>query len=172
MEPLQPRHHHIEQDDVGQLGIGELQSGRPVIGRDDLEILARQLGFEELDVEFDVVDDEDARSHGNSACSRETEILRHQARKRSTVRRKLATEIGLAIYASQPPPRIFSSSPFIANAVTAMTGIERRSSSSLSHLVTSSPEISGSWISIRMRSGRCSRAILSASTPSRVCSVW
>ena len=33
------------------------------------------------------------------------------------------------------------------------------------------PEISGSWISIRIRSGRCSRAKARAWRPSRVCSV-
>ena len=53
-----------------------------------------------------------------------------------------------------------SSSPFMANAVTAITGMSRSSSSSLSHLVTSRPETSGSWMSIRIRSGRCSRAML------------
>ena len=34
-----------------------------------------------------------------------------------------------------------------------MTGIWASSSSSFSHLVTSRPEISGSWMSIRIRSG-------------------
>ena len=50
--------------------------------------------------------------------------------------------------------RMRSSSPFMANAVTATTGMDRRSSSSFSHLVTSSPETSGSWISMRIKSGR------------------
>jgi two-component system cell cycle response regulator DivK len=40
-------------------------------------------------------------------------------------------------------------------AVTAMIGMEESSSSSFSHLVTSRPLISGSWMSIKMRSGRC-----------------
>jgi two-component system cell cycle response regulator DivK len=38
---------------------------------------------------------------------------------------------------------------------TLMTGMLLSSSSSLSHLVTSRPDTSGSWMSIRMRSGRC-----------------
>ena len=38
------------------------------------------------------------------------------------------TEIGLDKYASHPPSRMRSSSPFMANAVTATTGIERNSS--------------------------------------------
>ena len=38
-------------------------------------------------------------------------------------------------------------------AVTATTGMAFSESSSFSHLVTSRPETSGSWISIRIRSG-------------------
>ena len=49
------------------------------------------------------------------------------------------TEIGFERYASQPPSRMRSSSPFMAKAVTAMTGMARSSGSSLSHLVTSRP---------------------------------
>ena len=37
----------------------------PVEGGDDLEILGRQLGFEQLDVREDVVDDQDAGGHGS-----------------------------------------------------------------------------------------------------------
>ena len=36
----------------------------------------------------------------------------------------LGTEIGFDMYPSQPPCRILSSSPFMAKAVTAMTGME------------------------------------------------
>ena len=61
--------------------------------------------------------------------------------------------MGFEMYPSQPPERMRSSSPFMAKAVTAITGMWFRSSSSFSHLVTSSPEISGSWMSMRMRSG-------------------
>ncbi|MBV8778118.1 MAG: diguanylate cyclase, partial [Alphaproteobacteria bacterium] len=63
LEPVHPRHHHVEQDDVGQFGFGELQRGGSVERRNHLEILARQLGFEQLDVQFDVVNDEDAGGH-------------------------------------------------------------------------------------------------------------
>src|SRR5262249_12039560 len=65
-------------------------------------------------------------------------------RKRRMVSMNLATEIGFDKYASQPPSRIRSSSPFIPNPVTATTGMALSSGSSLSHLVTSSPETSGS----------------------------
>src|SRR6185437_5557387 len=74
----------------------------------------------------------------------------------------LPTEIGFDRYASHPPSRMRSSSPFIAKAVTATTGMALSSASSLSHLVTSRPETSGSWMSIRIRSGRYLRARSSA----------
>src|SRR5262249_50752051 len=57
-------------------------------------------------------------------------------------------------------------------AVTATTGIALSSASSLSHLVTSSPETSGSMMSIRIKSGRCLRARSSASMPLRVPMGW
>ena len=90
LEPVHPRHHHVEQDDVGQLALGELQRRRAVIRGDHLEIFARQLGLEQLDVQFDVVDDQNSGGHGGVAP------LNHD-RNRSTVLMKLATEIGLAI---------------------------------------------------------------------------
>ena len=57
----------------------------PLIGGDDLEIFGRQLGFEQLHVREDIVDDQDAGGHGVHPMN-----LR-------TVSRKLVTEIGLEI---------------------------------------------------------------------------
>src|ERR1700680_1162263 len=51
-----------------------------------------------------------------------------------------------------------SSSPFIASAVRAITGMERVASSALRSAVASRPSMPGSWISIRMRLGCVSRA--------------
>ena len=45
---------------LGHLG----QAFQAVEGGDDLEIFRRQLGFEQLDVGENVVDDENARGHG------------------------------------------------------------------------------------------------------------
>jgi hypothetical protein len=42
--------------------------------------------------------------------------------------------------------------------VIAITGIDFRVSSSFSHLVTSRPDTSSNWMSMRIRSGRCSHA--------------
>src|SRR5262245_34420679 len=65
-------------------------------------------------------------------------------RKRRMVSMNFATEIGFDRYPWQPPCGMRSSPPFMANAVTATTGMALSSGSSLSHLVTSRPEISGS----------------------------
>jgi hypothetical protein len=46
----------------------------------------------------------------------------------ATVPRKLPTEIGFAMNTSQPLLRIFCSSPFIAKAAIATSGVERTSS--------------------------------------------
>src|ERR1022692_4577283 len=51
-----------------------------------------------------------------------------------------------------------ASSPFIAKAVRAITGMVRVASSRLSSTVASRPSMPGSWISIRMRSGCSARA--------------
>src|ERR1700687_1231753 len=51
-----------------------------------------------------------------------------------------------------------SSSPFIARAVRATTGMSRVAESLLSNAVASSPSMPGSWISIRTRSGCWARA--------------
>ena len=53
-------------------------------------------------------------------------------------------------------------------AVTATTGMACNSGSSFSHVVTSRPEISGSLMSIRIKSGRCLRARSGTLKPSHV----
>src|SRR5688500_16560037 len=51
-----------------------------------------------------------------------------------------------------------SSSPFMARAVRAITGMTRVAWSCLSCTVASRPSMPGSWMSIRMRYGRSARA--------------
>src|ERR1035438_7767181 len=51
-----------------------------------------------------------------------------------------------------------SSSPFIAKAVRAITGIERVAASPLSSAMASMPSIPANWISIKMRWGCSARA--------------
>src|SRR6202022_4057335 len=128
-----------------------------------VEIFGRQTGFQELDVRWNVIDDKDTRGHRNGTP---------YPIKRRTVSMNLPTEIGLDKYASQPPSRMRSSSPFMAKAVTATTGIERSSGSSLIQRVTSRPDTCGSWMSIRIRSGRILRTRSSASCPLLVPEVW
>src|ERR1019366_5509630 len=55
------------------------------------------------------------------------------------------------MYSSHPAARMRSSSPFIARAVRAITGIARVASSRLSSPMASRPSIPGSWISIKIR---------------------
>src|SRR5436190_16973629 len=57
-----------------------------------------------------------------------------------------------------------SSSPFIARAVSATTGMARVFASPLSNAVASRPSMPGSWMSINTRSGCSSRAIASPSS--------
>ena len=56
--------------------------------------------------------------------------------------------------------------PFIALAVTAITGVERRPSSSRIAASTAMPSMTGSAMSERMMSGRCSFASCTAVSPS------
>jgi hypothetical protein len=58
-----------------------------------------------------------------------------------------ATATSFDRYASQPASRMRSSSPFIANAVTATTGMALISRSSLSHLVPSRLSLSAPGVS-------------------------
>ncbi len=53
--------------------------------------------------------------------------------------------------------------------VIAITGIDFRVSLAFSHLVTSRPETPGNRMSMRIRSGRCSRAMRQPSIPSLAC---
>ena len=78
------------------LALRDLDRGDAVIGGQDMEVFARELGLEQLHVDVDVIDNEDSGGHGSGfalisrwGCS--------QAQNRATVWRKFATEIGLAI---------------------------------------------------------------------------
>src|ERR1019366_7348910 len=77
------------------------------------------------------------------------------------------------MYSSHPAARMRSSSPFIARAVRAITGIARVASSRLSSPMASRPSIPGSWISIKIRFGRSSRAnVIPASASVALSTVW
>src|ERR1035441_11079929 len=70
------------------------------------------------------------------------------------------------MYSSHPAARMRSSSPFIARAVRAITGMACIASSRLSSPMASIPPMPGSWISIRTRSGRSLRASVSPASAS------
>src|SRR6185369_12612149 len=62
-------HHHVQKNDVGCIGCDAGERLLAVACRDDFEIFRRELGFQQLDVGNDIVDDENASSHWNSASS-------------------------------------------------------------------------------------------------------
>ena len=86
------------------------------------------------------------------------------ARKRFTVSRNCFRLIGLVTKASKPEVTIFCWSSGITDAETAITGDGVERASSRIRRSASMPSMSGSWMSIRIRSGRCS---LARRTPSR-----
>ena len=69
---------------------------------------------------------------------------------------------GFERYPSKPAAVNRSRSPRIAWAVTASTGIAAVRSSVRSRASASRPSMSGSWMSINTRAGRCSLASVSA----------
>jgi putative DNA primase/helicase len=62
------------------------------------------------------------------------------------------------MYAVAPAPLAFWSSPESANEVMAMIGVAAIEGSARRRRIASMPEIFGSWMSMRMRSGRASSA--------------
>src|SRR5207253_8016535 len=75
LETVHLRHHDVEQDEIGQLGGGDRQRARPVRAGQDIEILARELRLEQLDVYLDIIDDQDAGGHGDTASASAEEPL-------------------------------------------------------------------------------------------------
>ena len=63
LDAVDPRHHHVEQHDVGAGALHRLQRVGTIHGGDDLEIFGRELRLEQPDIGEDVVDDEDACRH-------------------------------------------------------------------------------------------------------------
>jgi hypothetical protein len=84
-DAVNPRHHHVEQHDIGLVALNRLECIGAVHGGDDLKVFRRQLGFEKPYIGENIVDDEDTGGH----CGR--------FRNPSIVCRKLITEIGLEI---------------------------------------------------------------------------
>jgi hypothetical protein len=73
--------------------------------------------------------------------------------------------IGLVTKASKPEVTILCWSSGITDADTATTGIASRSGTSRIRRSASMPSMSGSWMSIRTRSGRFTTARFTPSTP-------
>src|SRR5665213_3781006 len=69
LEAVHARQHDVEQNEVGTLVLRDLQGRLSVIRGEDVEVLARKLCFEQLDVHFDIVDDQDTRGHALNRSS-------------------------------------------------------------------------------------------------------
>ena len=100
LEPVHPRHHDVEKNYVRKLGLGDFQGGGPVIRRQNIEVLARQLCVEQFYVRLDIIDNQYSARHrslalegsGRSASSGEEALDGLQkARHRNRLR-----DIGLA----------------------------------------------------------------------------
>jgi hypothetical protein len=63
LETVHAGHHDVEQHEIGKLVPDDLERLHAVSRDDDVEIFARKLGFEQLHVWQDVIDDEDACRH-------------------------------------------------------------------------------------------------------------
>ena len=63
LEPVHTRHHDVEQNDVGALVLSDLQGPGAVAGGQHFIVLERQLGLEQADVRFDVVNDKNTSGH-------------------------------------------------------------------------------------------------------------
>ncbi len=61
--PVHPRHHDVQQNEIGLPRTGKLQGLVPVRSGGDLVIFGRQLGLEEAGVGRHIVNDQDAGSH-------------------------------------------------------------------------------------------------------------
>ena len=59
-------HHHVEQHDVGLVLLDFCQRFQPAIRSDHFEILGAELGFQQLYVGENIVDDKNPRGHGAS----------------------------------------------------------------------------------------------------------
>ncbi len=145
-ETIHFRHHDVEQDHIHLGAITDIERIAAVARGQNVEILRHQPRFEQLHVGGNIVDDQNARSHVRLP-SRIPEIGLDgldEFRDRNRL-----GDIGLAT--------ALTDSLFVALHRKGGHGDHRdymQFRSSFSHLVTSRPDTSGNWISIRIRSGR------------------
>jgi hypothetical protein len=76
LEPVHLGHHHVEQDEVGQLRRANGECRGAAAGGQDIEIFTGKLGAQQLDVDVNVVDDEDACRHRRRLSSGSVQPLR------------------------------------------------------------------------------------------------
>ncbi|MEI9932369.1 MAG: hypothetical protein WDM89_17970 [Rhizomicrobium sp.] len=70
LEPIHARHHHVEENDIGNAIFDLGKRFAAVVRADNLEVFRAQLGFEQLDVRKNVIDDQNTRGHDLSNVTR------------------------------------------------------------------------------------------------------
>ena len=97
LEAVHAGHHHVEQNDVDALARQHVERLLAAIGGQHLEVLGLKPGFEQLHVGQNIIDDEDAGSHGSQILT-DTGIYDFEGPMNlRTVSRKDITEIGFDI---------------------------------------------------------------------------
>src|SRR5262249_38283766 len=135
----------VEKHEVGGRCIHHLEGLGSRPGREDVVSPGPEDGLEQTHVGRSVVDNQDPRR------TRHVDSLQY----RRTVSEKSWMSTGLA---RCPPKQAGSSrsrSAAIANAVRATTGMDLVAADSRRRPSAVTPSKSGSWMSIRMRSGTC-----------------
>src|SRR5205085_12047245 len=152
------RHHHVEQHEIEGRRIDLAQRLLTGGGALDRITFLLEIVGDELHVHRIVVDDENPRALVIELLE---EHLTHAGllplfvpfRNAATVAANSRTWIGLVTNPSQPAARAFSSSPFIACAVTATTGMPPRRGSARLKRAASSPSKRASSRSMSISAG-------------------
>jgi hypothetical protein len=63
LEPVHPRHHDVEQDEIRLPLMRHAERLEPILGTGDLKVLGRKLGFQQAGVGRHIVDDQDPGGH-------------------------------------------------------------------------------------------------------------
>ncbi|CEG07724.1 hypothetical protein BN961_01125 [Afipia felis] len=66
LETVDVGHHHVEQDDVAFGALADLKRLRAAIGGDHIEIFRREPCLQQLDVCWDVINDQNPRGHSKT----------------------------------------------------------------------------------------------------------
>ena len=63
LEAVHAGHHHVEQHDVDALAVADVEGFLSAAGRENVEVLGRETGLEQLHVRQDVVNYQNSGGH-------------------------------------------------------------------------------------------------------------